>query len=285
MPGIIIDDREDTRLLNELSRFDIPIHTFRLESVNAEGHNVSMGDAVFAGSGPDGPVQIAFERKRLTDLVTCIKDRRLARQLKDMRSVCAYDRIYVVVEGIWKPSVNGMVEVLNGDGRWHPMFAARGGEGITYDQIDGFLQSICESGVVVHRTGNTQETAMFYISRYRWWQKPYHQHRAMDQLYSNDPNAQRRGKMIIHQGDPSPVCQVAAQFPGIDAKAWSVAEQFKSIYELVTGHAMEEWEFRAAVARWQRTSWTDSSGKEKRFGRKTATEIVKWMSGNGNGKS
>ena len=83
--------------------------------------------------------------------------------------------------------------------------------------------------------------------------------------------------MVIHQGDPSPVCQVAAQFPGIDAKAWSVAEQFGSVWEMITGSPMEEWEFRAAVSRWMRTHWTDSSGKDKRFGRKTATEIVKWL--------
>lgn len=277
--GILIDDREDPRLLNELARFDVPFASARLEMTDTSGRNVSMGDAVFSGLGPSGLLQVAFERKRLTDFIACMKDRRLSRQLKDMREVCQYERIYVVLEGIWRPNLSGMAEVLNGDGRWHPLYSARGGEGITFDQIDGFMQSISEVGVTVHRTANTQETAMFYVSRYRWWQKQYHLHHAMDGIYSTDPEQQRRGKMVLHQGEPSPVCQVAAQFPGIDAKAWSVAEQFGSIFEMVTGRAMTEDDYRLVLARWMRTTWTDRSGKDKRFGKGTAKAVVDYLRG------
>jgi hypothetical protein len=265
--GIIIDDRENAGIAAELSRFDIPVHTIRLDH----------GDACWTGSGPDGSdLLVGFEHKRLTDLIACIKDRRLTgSQLTGMWRT--YDRVEIVVEGIWRPSPAGAIEVL-GRGGWGPLYFK--GAGIVWAQVDGYLQSLSECGDVrIWRTGCMAETAHLYASRYRWWRKPYHLHDSHRQIYSTDPAEQRQGRMVVHQGDPSPVCQVAAQFPGIDAKAWSVAEQFKSIYELVTGHAMEEWEFRAAVARWQRTTWTDSSGKEKRFGRKTATEIVKWMNG------
>jgi len=276
--GLLIDDREDARLFQELSRFTIPVHSLRLESVNAQGQNVSHGDAMFAGHGPDGQVQIGFERKKLDDLVQCLKDRRLSRQLRDMRETCEYDRIYVVVEGLWKPSQNGMIEVMNGGGMWRAMYA-RDGSGITYEQIDGFLQSIAESGVQVVRTATTQETAAFYVSRYRWWQKPYNQHSSMDGIYSTDPENQKRGRMVVHRGPPNPVCQTVAQWPGLDSKSWSVGEQYGSVFELVAGHPMSECEYKESVDRWMRTTWTDSAGKVKRFGKKVSQEIVNYLRG------
>jgi hypothetical protein len=266
MCGIIIDSREDGRIASELSRFDFPVHTIHLDH----------GDACWSGSGPSGPVLVGFEHKRLTDLIACIKDRRLTgSQLVGMWTT--YDRVEIVIEGVWRPSPQGTIEVLSSRGAgWEPLFFKR--DAINYAQVDGYLQSLSECGDVrIWRTSTVQETAHLYASRYHWWQKAYHLHDSHRQIYSNDPEAQKRGKVVLHQGDPSPVCQVAAQFPGIDAKSWSVAEQYGSVYELVTGHAMEDWEFRAAVARWQRTHWTDSSGKDKRFGRKTATEIVNWL--------
>lgn len=276
--GIVIDDRESNQLVTELSRFDIPIHVIRLEH----------GDACWSGSGPSGPILVGIEHKRLTDLIACLKDRRLVgSQLVGMWR--SYDRVEIVVEGIYRPSNTGMIEIMQTNGMgshgWQPLYFKR--EGITYAQVDGFLQSLSECGDVrIWRTGSVIETAHLYASRYHWWQKPYHTHDSHRQIYSNDPEAQRQGKVVLHQGSPSSVCLVAAQFPGIDAKAWSIAEQYASIYELITGHPMEEWEFKAAVARWMRTHWTDSGGNIKRFGRKTATEIVEWIrNGKGKGKS
>ena len=263
---ILIDDREDGRIALEIAKFNIPAHVIRLDH----------GDACWSGSGPDdADLLVGFEHKRLTDLIACIKDHRLTgSQLTGMFKT--YDRVEIVVEGIWRPSASGMIEILSRNGRWEPLYFAR--EGISWAQVDGYCQSLSEcADVRVWRASTLQETAHLYASRYRWWQKQYRLHDSHRQIYSPDPSEQRRGKVAIHQGTPSPVCQVAAQFPGIDAKAWSIAEQFDSVYELVTGHPMEDWEFRAAVARWMRTHWTDSSGKEKKFGRKTATEVVKWL--------
>ena len=100
---ILIDDREDRRLLNELARFtDIPVNSIRLE----------FGDATWTGSGPGGKtIQIGFEHKRLTDLIACIKDRRLAgSQLVGMYRM--YDRVSELrhrgpVAGRVQPAVPG----------------------------------------------------------------------------------------------------------------------------------------------------------------------------------
>ena len=85
--------------------------------------------------------------------------------------------------------------------------------------------------------------------------------------------------MILRGGEAGPVVQVAAQFPGIDSKAWSLGDQFGSIFELVTGRPMDDYDYRVLLARWQRAGWTDSGGKDKRFGKKSATEIVNWIKG------
>lgn len=255
--GIIIDDREDARLPIELRRFDVPIHSLRLDA----------GDACWTGFGPSGNILIGFEHKRLTDLIDCIKDRRFSgSQLIGMRRT--YDRIELVIEGLWRPSASGVIECPNGGQTWHPLYFKS--EAITYAQVDGYLQTLSECGDVrIWRTGSLIETAHVYISRYRWWQKPYGQHHAHDQIYSIDPAAQRQGRMIVHHGAPPPVVIHAAQIPGIDSKAWDVGEQFASVEEMAS----------ADVERWHCTTWTDSAGKTKRFGRGTAQKIVNYLRG------
>jgi hypothetical protein len=121
-----------------------------------------------------------------------------------------------------------------------------------------------------------QETAHLYASRWHWWQKQYHLHRSHDVLFANEPSAQRRGAVTLHQGAPNIVTLMAAQLPGLDAKAWDVGKHFDSVYDMVN----------ATVAEWLRVEWTDRSGNVKHFGKETAAEIVRSLKGmktNGNG--
>lgn len=253
MSAVVIDDREDPRLVHELARFQVPCATLRLEH----------GDAYWQSSAG---LLVGWERKRLTDLVACIKDRRLAgSQLVGMHKT--YDRVNLVIEGIWRPTASGTVEQFNGGGAWHPLHFKS--EGISYQAIDGYLESLSEiGGVRVWRTQSFQETAALYASRFHWWQRPYDSHRSVDAIYSPDPEFQRQGKVKMFR-EATPVVQAAALLPHVDAKSWSLAVQYASPRDL----------YNADVADWQRTTWTDSSGKEKRFGRKVAEEIVGWLRG------
>src|SRR5688572_2290800 len=58
---------------------------------------LEYGDAVIVGYGPDGPVTEAFERKRLSDALSCLMDGRFAaHQLRGLRN--DYDFVWLVIE-------------------------------------------------------------------------------------------------------------------------------------------------------------------------------------------
>jgi ERCC4-type nuclease len=253
MPALL-DDREDPDMRTLLERWGIPVSVVRLDSA----------DFVLQSSGG---LNVAFERKRLSDMVNCMQERRLTGlQLRNMRST--YDRTEIVFEGMMRPDQNGSLCVPR-NGSWVPYYF--GGNGISYRQLDSFLYTQYEcAGVPCWRTMSIYETAQLYVSRYHWWQKDYDLHRSHDCIYSNDPTKQRRGAVTIHEGEPNPVTLVAAQIPGIDAKAWDIGKAFRSISDMVN----------ASDSEWRRVPWTDRKGNVKHFGKQTVKEIRAWLTGN-----
>lgn len=250
---ILIDDREDQYLTDHLARFGLQVSTVRLD----------FADLVIESC--DGRL-IGYERKKLTDLIACMQDRRLAGfQLQGMRGL--YDRVEIIVEGLWKPGENDSIEIAS-NGRWVTLYHR--GSGISYRQVDSFLYSQYElAGVPYWRTGSTAETASLYASRYHWWQKDYDLHKSHDSLFSNDPTAQKRGSVTVFNGAPNPVVLMAAQIPGIDAKAWDVGKWFNSPAEMIL----------ADVSDWRKVEWTDRKGNVKHFGKEMAKQIVDWLQG------
>ena len=254
--SLLVDDREDSLLVQHLETFGLPLSVCRLD----------FGDLAIESC--DGRL-IGYERKRLSDLINSMQDRRLSgHQLRGMYSL--YDRVELVVEGVWRPGEGGEIMVPNGrTGTWTTYYNhAR--SGISFRQVDSYLYSLQEcGGVYVWRTGSVQETAHLYASRWHWWQKAYHLHKSHDVLFANEPSAQRRGAVTLHQGAPNIVTLLAAQLPGLDAKAWDVGKHFASAYDRVN----------ATVAEWRRVEWTDRSGHVKHFGKETAAEIVRSLRG------
>jgi ERCC4-type nuclease len=254
-----MDDREDPLVSDMLIRWGLPVSVVRLD----------FGDCVMQSR--DG-LSIAYERKRLSDMINSMLDRRLAGfQLSNMRRI--YDRTEIVFEGLWRPGVgDGSIQipqrVSGGKVQWVPYYYNR--RGVSYRQLDGFIYTQYEcAGVPCWRTQNAEETAMLYASRYEWWQKDYELHRSHDLIYTNNPSAQRRGSVTIHQGQPNPVVMVAAQVPGIDSKAWDVGRQFASVNEMVN----------ASESDWCGIEWIDRKGNVKHFGKESAKGIVLWFKG------
>jgi ERCC4-type nuclease len=256
---ILIDDREDSALEAHLQPFGIPVSVVRLD----------FGDIAIQSG--DEQTLVGFERKRLTDLIASMQDRRLSGfQLKGMRQM--YDRQELIIEGIWRPADDGSIEIPQRFGsrvEWRSLYHR--GSGISFRQVDSYLYSQTECGDVrVWSTRSTQETAHLLASRWFWWQKDYSAHKSVDALFTNDPTKQKRGAVTIHGGDPSPVVLVAAQIPTIDSIAWEVGRYFKSVEEMAT----------ATETDWRKVPWTDRSGKVKHFGKERAREIVRWLKEN-----
>jgi hypothetical protein len=252
--SILIDDREDTDLIARLLQLNVPVSVVRLE----------FGDVAIQSSTG---LLIGYERKRVSDLVNSMQDRRLAgHQLKGMRDT--YDRVELIVEGNYLPGAGGVIEVPNGGNQWKPLLY--GPKSIDYRQIDSYLYSQYEmGGVGVWRTRNLNETAYMIASRWSWWQKDYELHKSHDVIYSNNPTVQKRGAVHVHHGAPNPVTLWAAQIPGLDSKAWDVGKHFTSPYHMAT----------ATPEEWSSLWWEDRKGNRKRFGRSTAGAIVDWIQG------
>jgi hypothetical protein len=251
--SLLLDDREDRTLLDHLQQYGLPLTVTRLD----------FGDLAIRSSQG---LLIGYERKRITDLIACMQDRRLSgHQLRGMFGL--YDRVELVIESIWRPGPNGEIEVP-AQGRWIPLYHR--GAGISYRQVDSYLYSMTElTGVRVWRTQSPAETAALYASRWFWWDKDYELHRSHDALFTNDPSQQKRGAVNIMHGEANPVTLVAAQIPGIDAKAWDVGKHFASVSDMVL----------ATPRDWRRVAWTDLKGNVKHFGAGSATGIVAWLRG------
>lgn len=226
-PPLLIDDREDDKLVRALTSYDVPLYRTRLE----------FGDACWEGSGPLGPCLVGFERKRLTDLISSMQNRRLQGfQLIGMRQT--YDFCFLIIEGMWRPTQAGGLEQHNGQG-WEPVYHKQ--SGVEYRQVDGFIDSLeLRAGVMVIRSSTVYETAAIYANRYVRWQRDWFDHRSHDQIYSPDPSAQYEGKASWRNQEPGMVERFAAVLPHCDRRSWDVGRHFKTIYDAVVAEE-EEW--------------------------------------------
>ena len=257
--SLILDDREDDGLLRQLSVFDVPVSTARLE----------YGDCIFEGNGPSGRVLIAYERKHLSDLAKSMTDRRLSgHQIRGMRDY--YDRCSLIIEDSWRPDTCGGIEVLsslksyppqNKPGNrweWRPLYDSAK-RGVSYRQLVSYLVSLDQlSGVSIHHSSRIRETAALLVAHYHWWQKRWEDHHSQELIYCRELGVPlRRGRVQVQTREPGPVEIFAAQLPGVDRKAWAVGEHFASIEDAVLADEKEWREIPGigAVIAKQVTAW------------------------------
>lgn len=239
---ILVDSRTGSREL---------LDSLRKLGVDAEIAGKLDADFQFTGNGPDGDVLVGVERKALeSDLLKCVRDRRLAgSQIAPMQ--LAYDVRYIVVEGVWRRQRGtGMLEVLNGKwreprGRFH------------YAEVDRFLCSLEELGDLrVWRTADEEETCAAIADRYLWWQKEWDEHRTDRAVYAPPPDRPKKGSRArLFHADPSLLQCWLAQLPRVDERAWDLAKYFESAGDMAAAGVVE---------------WTKIPG----IGRKTAEGIV-----------
>lgn len=178
-----------------------------------------------------------MERKTLGDLVSSIFSGRLsAHQLPGMLKT--YDVAIVVVEGIWRPTEEGAIEVWwspRGEnwGKW-VAFKSQA----TYRAVVRYLMTLrFKARIHVERTTCVVETARWAYDLYRWWNEKawedHHAHLQADRTF--DPRPDR-----LLWREPDFVQQVAMAFPGIgETRSFAAAESFESVWEMVAASAKE----------------------------------------------
>lgn len=266
---IVIDSREKPGIVDELKRYDVPVQEQMLE----------FGDCVFEGmgEGEDGKpcsVTVGCERKRLgiekgrtsTDLINSMRDRRLSGvQLNGMAK--AFDFVYLFIEGMWRASGTGDIEVSEEGKWWRPLYHQTGSHitgkhPISHRQVMSYVTTLELKGVttvgnrfVIRRTLNMKETASQYVDLWHWFQKPWAEHTSHQQMYAPGPEMQqqRGGKVSFidpvemfrkEYGEQAVVCwRMAAQLPGVDTvRARSLAIHFRTAERMCS----------AGPAEWQR---------------------------------
>ncbi len=191
----------------------------------AEVTRLDCADAVVVGA----ELTIGVELKRLGDLLRVIQDGRfVAQQLPCLLS--SYDRVYLLVEGVFKPGPDG--EFLMRRGReWHqPDWGRR--NGWRYAEVQRWLFSVEEgAGIRLGFTGGPSGTAA--------WLKE------MDAEFSK-PAAERKAlKAVYHAplggfSTPSLARQFAALLPGVGVgRSAAVATHFKSVKAIVAASAKD----------------------------------------------
>ena len=219
---IIIDDRVGSReLLPELKKLHLPCRIERLE----------FADAAFTGKGKKGKqVKIGIERKTINDLINSMTSGRLsAHQLPGL--VQSYDYRWVVVEGLWRPGRDNVIEVWKAGG-WR-----QANTRLSYSQLAGYRHSLEVNGACyTWRTGSLWETANEIGLLYRWWQKDWEEHRGHLAI---DKGMLLPDRILFER--PSYPRLVAAVLPGIGWKRSKAVAKFFHTIERMVEAGPKEW--------------------------------------------
>lgn len=200
---------------------------------------LEFGDAAFMGNGPDtvsNPAWIGVERKRIRDLLQCLKDGRFTgHQLPGM--LARYQFCYLLVEGETACDEMGRLLIIE-HGRWGPVKLGYGFW--TYAAFEHHLLTIAhKTPFVVTRSKGAKDTAAWLVTAYTWWQgtgwnghvshKQHHEPPAAFLEFANAPKYRQA------------VMRIAQALPGISGKrAVEVYKRFKTVKEMVNA-SPEEW--------------------------------------------
>lgn len=218
----------------ELSKY---FHPFGISPLRTK---LAFGDFAFEGNGPHGKVSIGIERKRIEDLMESMTSKRLSgHQLLGMSDL--YDYGYLIVEGLWKPGLNGEVLISNRGG-W-------ASKQTPYRAIDNYLTTLeLRAGLMVRRTGMPEETVFAVVDLYRYWtEKLWKEHRSHDEIYAPGSEGRhvdaRRLRLVARNITLAQKTaeNIACQLPGIDRRARDVAKFFGYRSTRIVNAGVDEW--------------------------------------------
>lgn len=233
------------------SRELLPIITRAPLKLTAQLADLEFADFAFEGQGKDGFILVGIERKTLGDMMRCIDDSRYAgHQRVGMAQM--YQASYLVVEGTWRPhDETGVLMEQYKNGFWGESRA--GGAKSSYSKLRRYLFSVAHTGVHVLYTRDMAHTARDIHELWHYYQKPWHKHTSMLEIYKQPIAALTNA--------PSVCRQWAQALSGVGAKHGEMAERhFRRPLRLAT----------AEVSEWLRIPG---------IGYKTANQIVKEIMG------
>ena len=213
----------------------------------------SAADFEFAGNGPDGPVLVGVERKKLGEMLNSAFDtkRWAGQQLIGLME--NYHYVVLIVEGGWRAGKNGELEAYKQKGEtnkdgvgmgWAMWVRPNRGRRLTlYSELDGLLNSLrLQLNVVVKLTADEWTTCQAVRDLYGWFQKPWNEHKSFRQIY-----APVHGPVRLVR--PCPTWKVASQIDGVDYELGRRAKEvFKTPKDLVMA-SEDDWAMIKGISR------------------------------------
>ncbi len=208
------------------------IRPLLLAGVPAELAHLDFADLAFVGRGlNDEPLTIGIELKRIrrgehghTDLIQSLQSDRFAgHQLVGMQ---AYDRAWLVTEGIWRASEAGTIELYE-YGKWEPLMNGR--HYIMMRDVESRLMTLLVRGGFHYQHCPRREDFVRFISvLYHWWtNKALDEHRSHQAIYIAPPD---RAMMV----EPSETLKMMSCLPAVGwDRAQKLEGKFGSIAKLV----------------------------------------------------
>lgn len=189
---IYIDDREENATKKKLN-LDLMPHFGRLQ-VKATMEHLQFGDAMLEVNGPEGPLLVGIERKRLRDMLQCVDDGRMSgHQSIGMRQ--DFDIRVLMLEGVWRPhDPEGWLMEGYSAGAWGHL---RQGTRVLYSKLYRYLISLRLSGIVVDYTRDPFHTAFNIAEWEHYGQKAWDAHTSQIQLHQAPiPHLTRKPNLV-----------------------------------------------------------------------------------------
>lgn len=237
---ILVDYREDSAkkgshgLWDDLKKTSLPCERSKLE----------FGDLMFIGNGPEGDVTVGLEFKKIRDLLQSIRDKRLqGHQLVGMQD---YDFRYLLVEGEYRSTPDGLVALRGGISVWKPAPGRMSSAELAKTLIGFPLRA----GTLVWETRTRRDSIDWITNLYRTFtDKPWDDHTSHVGVY-------RPATLVPISDKRVTFCTL----PGIGVKTSALIEaHFKGNIRKAANASLHEW------------------GKINGIGLKTAERLITYL--------
>lgn len=185
---------------------------------------IAFGDVLIEGVSETGSkIWAVGERKRSVDLLKCISDGRLLKQVRDAYGV-GWDRYFLVIESIMRRNQEGNVEYRTG-----PHWAATT---MPWARFQAYLNALhYQMGVYVLWSTSVRNTAETIRGLHTFFSSVDHQ--SLKQFHAPTPS-------LIY--NPTLIRRVANQLPGIGwERSLSVENHWSSVRRMINASA-QEWQ-------------------------------------------
>lgn len=220
---LLVDSRIGSAdLAKPLADMGLPVELTQLE----------FADVAFAGRGNnDVMVMVGIELKKLPDLVASLRTGRLSgHQLPGLVGPdSVYDFSWLLVEGTYRPTAKGVIEVPGRFGQWHPLQGK-----MPLSELEKRVVTLeMLGGLHVRYTASRAQTLHFIANLFHWF---------------NDQSMDRHTSHISAVHTPSSIVRVSdvrktfATLPGVGVRTSLFVEQRFGTIENAFLATQSEWE-------------------------------------------